>query len=143
MVSAWALVVAACVVCLDQTSKAIVLARPRRERVDGCACRVRLRVVFNRRWRLGGRHGRAALVALWATGVGSAVALLALAPPLQDAGGWLGLACALAGATGNLLDRLVRGGVVDFIDIRPWPVFNLADAAISVGSMAAIGSLLA
>ena len=40
------------------------------------------------------------------------------------------------GALGNLVDRLLRshdGAVVDFIDLQWWPVFNVADAAISVG----------
>lgn len=39
----------------------------------------------------------------------------------------------LAGAIGNLIDRLTRGFVVDFIGIWSWPNFNLADAYISVG----------
>lgn len=37
------------------------------------------------------------------------------------------------GALGNLYDRLVYGFVVDFLDFRIWPVFNLADSYISVG----------
>ncbi|MGI6553251.1 MAG: signal peptidase II [Bacillota bacterium] len=45
----------------------------------------------------------------------------------------LGLAMALGGATGNLLDRLRFGYVVDFLDFRVWPVFNLADTAIVLG----------
>ena len=45
----------------------------------------------------------------------------------------LALALQLGGAAGNLLDRLLKGYVVDFIDLRIWPVFNLADAAITVG----------
>lgn len=38
----------------------------------------------------------------------------------------------LGGTTGNLLDRLVHGHVIDFIDFRVWPVFNVADSAIVV-----------
>jgi signal peptidase II len=45
----------------------------------------------------------------------------------------LALALQLGGAAGNLLDRLCKGYVVDFVDLRVWPVFNLADAAITVG----------
>lgn len=45
----------------------------------------------------------------------------------------LGLGMQLGGAVGNLLDRLRMGHVTDFIDIGPWPVFNVADAAIVVG----------
>lgn len=50
----------------------------------------------------------------------------------------------IGGALGNLLDRLFRGrgwgrgGVVDFIDVQFWPVFNVADSAIVVG----VGMLL-
>ena len=45
----------------------------------------------------------------------------------------------LGGATGNLLDRVMRGSglsgrVIDFIDLHVWPVFNVADAAIVVGA---------
>ncbi len=45
----------------------------------------------------------------------------------------LSLALILSGAAGNLLDRLRRGYVVDFIDLTVWPTFNLADAAITTG----------
>ena len=40
----------------------------------------------------------------------------------------------LGGALGNLLDRLRFGAVVDFLDFRVWPVFNLADSAITIGA---------
>jgi len=51
----------------------------------------------------------------------------------------IGLGLVLGGAFGNLTDRIVRGSglngrVVDFIDFRVWPVFNLADSAIVVGA---------
>ena len=53
------------------------------------------------------------------------------------------LACALAlvigGAAGNLWDRLQYGYVVDFIEVYydkwSWPVFNIADSAITIGAM--------
>jgi signal peptidase II len=51
------------------------------------------------------------------------------------------LALLVGGACGNLVDRLVRapgflrGEVVDFIDVGPWPTFNLADSAITVGAV--------
>jgi signal peptidase II len=49
----------------------------------------------------------------------------------------VGLGLILGGALGNLTDRLVRGprGVVDFIDLHVWPVFNVADSAIVIGAM--------
>ena len=53
------------------------------------------------------------------------------------------LACALAlvvgGAAGNLWDRLQHGYVIDFIEVYydkwSWPVFNIADSAITVGAL--------
>lgn len=46
-----------------------------------------------------------------------------------------GLALQLGGAFGNVVDRIRLGYVTDFIDIGPWPVFNLADASIVTGLM--------
>jgi signal peptidase II len=40
----------------------------------------------------------------------------------------------LGGAIGNLYDRIVLGYVVDFIDFRVWPVFNIADSTITIGA---------
>ncbi len=40
----------------------------------------------------------------------------------------------LGGAVGNLVDRIQTGLVVDFLDFRVWPVFNIADIAICVGA---------
>ena len=54
---------------------------------------------------------------------------------------WLacGLALVLGGALGNVIDRLIYGYVIDFIDIYyynwHWPAFNIADSAISVGAV--------
>jgi len=49
----------------------------------------------------------------------------------------IAVALVIGGALGNLTDRIVRGYVIDFIDvywrIHHWPMFNVADSAISVG----------
>src|SRR5919106_1307726 len=45
----------------------------------------------------------------------------------------LSLGLQLGGAFGNLIDRLRLGYVTDFIDVGPWPAFNLADASIVTG----------
>jgi len=46
---------------------------------------------------------------------------------------WLPTGLLLGGAAGNLIDRLDRGYVTDFIDLPLWPAFNLADMAITFG----------
>ncbi|GBE30805.1 lipoprotein signal peptidase [bacterium BMS3Bbin04] len=60
-------------------------------------------------------------------------------PPRQLASRWI-LAAILGGAVGNTYDRIRYGYVIDFIDVNlpdflmeRWPVFNLADSAVSVG----------
>ncbi len=45
----------------------------------------------------------------------------------------IAFALIFGGAVGNILDRLRFGYVHDFIDFRVWPVFNIADSAITVG----------
>ncbi len=74
--------------------------------------------------------------------IGSAVAvafvlwMLLHGPPARTTA--LGCGLILGGAAGNLLDRLIVGDVVDFLDLefwplRQWPVFNAADIAIVLG----------
>lgn len=41
----------------------------------------------------------------------------------------------LGGTIGNLIDRISYGYVVDFIDFRIWPVFNVADSAITISAV--------
>lgn len=43
------------------------------------------------------------------------------------------LAIILGGSMGNIFDRLFRSYVIDYLDFRFWPVFNLADIAINIG----------
>ena len=45
------------------------------------------------------------------------------------------LALILSGAIGNLIDRMFFGYVIDFLDFRIWPVFNVADSAITIGAV--------
>lgn len=60
--------------------------------------------------------------------------------PVQEGLARFSLALVFGGALGNLLDRVARGHVIDFIDVHwrndvrlHWPTFNVADVAISVG----------
>jgi signal peptidase II len=45
----------------------------------------------------------------------------------------ISLGLQLGGAMGNVLDRMLHGYVVDFIDVGFWPIFNIADLAIVLG----------
>jgi signal peptidase II len=52
------------------------------------------------------------------------------------------LALQLGGALGNLIDRLRYGHVVDFINLQVWPIFNVADTAITIGILLLAGYLV-
>jgi signal peptidase II len=60
----------------------------------------------------------------------------------------MALCAIVAGALGNIADRIFRGEgwlhgrVVDFIDVQLWPVFNVADSSITVGACALIAAML-
>jgi signal peptidase II len=80
---------------------------------------------------------------------GLVMALLVWLIVTGRAGGWLaqcGLALILGGAAGNALDRLIHGGVTDFLEVRlgtyVWPAFNVADSAISIGALLVLIELL-
>ncbi|HEY44840.1 MAG TPA: signal peptidase II [Anaerolineae bacterium] len=51
------------------------------------------------------------------------------------------LALQLGGAGGNLIDRLIHGIVTDFISVGSFPVFNVADACISIGTAILIAAM--
>lgn len=56
------------------------------------------------------------------------------------------LAFILGGAIGNLIDRMLFGSVVDFVDVGigelRWPVFNVADSAVTIGMIILIAVIL-
>ena len=53
--------------------------------------------------------------------------------PSADWSARLGLALVFGGAIANAYDRGVKGSVIDFIQVPHWPIFNVADSAITVG----------
>jgi signal peptidase II len=68
---------------------------------------------------------------------------------------WLsaaGLALLLAGATGNVTDRMIHGAVTDFLQVwlrflpwhifNPWPTFNVADSAVTIGAILIVVDVL-
>ena len=113
-------------------------------------------VVWTLRFALGFNSGMAFSKA---TGLGPLIGVIAtvavvwLLSSLRKAGSQLsavGMALVAGGAAGNVVDRLFRGpgwfrgSVVDFIDLQWWPVFNVADSAITVGGcLLVLGAVLA
>ncbi|MDT7570868.1 MAG: signal peptidase [Actinomycetota bacterium] len=85
-----------------------------------------------------------ATVLFTAVAVAVIVVIVRTARRLGSSGWAVCLGLLLGGATGNLVDRIFRapgpgrGAVVDFIDFRVWPVFNLADSAIVCGGLLAV-----
>jgi signal peptidase II len=55
----------------------------------------------------------------------------------------VGLGLVLGGSISNLVDRVRLGHVTDFLDVGPWPAFNLADSFIVVGVAVLVATLLA
>src|SRR5262249_8813007 len=124
----WPLVAAAGAVLLaDQLTKA---AAVRWLPETGAASRrVRLRRVDNPRPRFARAVGARALLG-WLVPTAGAVTLAGM---VRSNLGHVGIGLVVGGAAGNLLDWLRSGRVVDFVDLRWWPVFNVADVGIVVG----------
>ncbi len=121
------------VTLLDQASKELIVRRAPGRPASPAGLRPRLRVVSNGRPGLGLVQHRTAAVVLLGLAVLSSLPLVHVLSALSSSHGLMAWSAALGGAASNLLDMLRRGAVVDFIDLRVWPVFNLADAAIVSG----------
>ena len=124
------MLLAVLVLAIDQSSKSLALRALRPgEAVPVLGGFLRLSLVFNQGAAFGLRLGPSWHFAIFALLLGGLLLWLLR----FSASGPLGLV--LGGAAGNLLDRLRFGHVVDFIDFRVWPVFNLADIAITLGAL--------
>lgn len=131
------LVIAAAIVAVDQASKTWALGHARDP--IHIVWTLRLAVTFNSGTAFGlGQNSTAVIVAAVVVlvvvllGLGRKASRTATGPAV------IAMGLLLGGAIGNLADRLVRhhhGAVIDFIDLRWWPVFNVADAAITVGAV--------
>lgn len=130
----WAAVCAAAVITVDQLTKSWALESLRDSPID-LFWTLRLRLTFNSGAAFSLGTGFPWIFVVLGVLVLGALTVLVLRTDLAT-----GPACSLGlvagGAIGNLADRVLRdhgGAVVDFIDLQWWPVFNVADAAISVG----------
>ncbi len=127
--------VGASVVAADQASKTWALHHT--QDPVHLAWTLRLAVTFNSGTAFG--LGRDSSTIIIAGVIVLVVVLLGLGGRASRTANWpatVAMGLLLGGAIGNLADRLVRhhhGAVIDFIDLRWWPVFNVADSCISVG----------
>jgi signal peptidase II len=130
---------AACVVVADQLSKFAVIRRiPEGDHVRVLDNWLVISHIRNSGAAFGTLRGFPGLLALAAL-VGAVVfAVVVWRLPSRTAG--IAASFVAGGALGNLVDRLFRGpvgrgSVVDFVDFRYWPAFNVADAAITIGAL--------
>ena len=136
--------VAAAVLAADQLTKWWALETLDTRTID---------VVWTLRFNLTINYGSAFSVAEGRGAVISLLALVIVAVLLRSGryatrpGTAVAIGLVFGGAVGNLIDRAFRegdgflgGGVVDFIDLQWWPVFNVADAAIVVGALLLLGT---
>ncbi len=135
------LAVTAAVVVVDQLAKRWALAAL----ADGpipVLGPLRLNLTYNRAAAFGLGGNIVPLLAVMAAGI--VVVAVARGAAEGRRGVAVSLGLLLGGALGNIVDRLVRepgllrGAVVDFIDVGFWPVFNLADCAITLGCVALV-----
>jgi signal peptidase II len=123
------------VLVFDQLTKASV-GRWLAPRAVVSAGPIGLRHVENGRLAGDRRFVAACWLLMTAGGMLLAATIFAASPLTQVA---LGLA--IGGATGNALDLLRGRPVVDFVDLQIWPVFNVADAAITGGVLLTLWTL--
>jgi signal peptidase II len=129
------LAVAAVVVILDQITKSLAMDRLAGGRsIDVIEGVVTLRLTLNS----GGAFGLGQGFPLFFLGATIVIVVLILVwvRTLDDLSLAVPLGMVLGGGIGNALDRLFRdtdGRVVDFVDLHVWPVFNVADASITLG----------
>ncbi|MGB8799237.1 MAG: signal peptidase II [Candidatus Acidiferrales bacterium] len=117
---------------LDQGSKALVQARLRHRSISWGPL-LRFRSVQNARNLYSSSVARFFFAALWFTALACTVGLYAGRGWFHEPVACVALAVAFGAAAGNLLDILRRRSIFDFIDLRWWPVFNLADVGIIFG----------
>ena len=125
------------IVALDQCTKALVRRAAVLARYQQLPL-LHVRYQINRKAFSGPLSNRVFLFSfLAAEFVWLAAVLLLIQPPDGIlVGAALGIAA--GGASSNVIDQVVHQGVVDFIDLGWWPVFNLADVAIVLGAASAL-----
>jgi signal peptidase II len=131
-------VVAATALAVDQLTKAWALDRLPGDPID-VVWTLRLAITTNTGAAFSLAGGAGPIIAVLALGV--VVFLLWQGRAINSRLGSVAMGLILGGALGNLADRAFRGdgffngGVIDFIDVQWWPVFNVADSCVVVGGL--------
>jgi len=127
-----AAIVAVVAIALDQITKALVRSGIEPGDSVDLVAGIQLVRVSNSGIAFGLLDGAGSLVIVLAAV--AFAALLAMFLAASDRPGlWLPIGLLAGGAIGNLIDRVRDGAVTDFVDVGPWPAFNLADVEITVG----------
>ena len=131
------LVAAVLMVVLDQFTKALV-RRGQMPAPSVRSCFPVLRYRVNRQAFSGLLSNSSLLLLSLASVFTGLVAALLLIQPWDSTLVAAALGIAAGGASSNVMDQVQHQGVVDFIDLGWWPIFNLADVAIVVGATSAL-----
>jgi signal peptidase II len=128
------LITAAVIVVVDQVTKSLALENLSDGPIDVIEGVVTLRLTYNPGGAFGVLQGVPNFFLIATTVI--VVFILYWARTVQSTAWAIPLGLVLGGGLGNLFDRVLRdtdGRVVDFVDLHIWPVFNVADSAISIG----------
>jgi len=127
-------VLAVAVLVLDQATKAIVRATLTPREVIDVFPGFDISRVTNEGIAFGLFPGRQAAVAVLTVLALCAIAVALAGLVARNATVAAGAGLLVGGSLGNLIDRLSRGAVTDFLDFARWPAFNVADCGITIGA---------
>ena len=132
---------------VDQLTKTLVRENLNVGQVVALAPGFNLRHVFNKGGAFSLLYGNVWFLAAVAFGVTLGLIIYERRHPAMPRWQAVGLGILLGGTLGNMIDRVVRGQVTDFLDVYVgayhWPTFNVADICINLGvAMLVLGSLL-
>jgi signal peptidase II len=127
------------VVVLDQLTKIWAVAALSDEPIDIVGDTVRFQLARNAGGAFSFVSGAGVTPVLALIAIGVAIYLVRMVGRAEGRLMLVALALILGGALGNLCDRFVRspgflrGEVIDFVSVGLWPIFNVADSALSIG----------
>lgn len=135
---AFGLGTATAVIIIDQLAKTWAVNALDSGRIVDVVSTLRMNLTYNSGMAFSKGQGLGPVI-----GVFALVIVVFLTLSLRKSSDWrrlLATGLIIGGALGNILDRVFRGtgnfhgSVIDFIDLQWWPIFNVADMAVSVGA---------